>query len=733
MTRIRTICLALSALLLQASLASAEEPPPPLAAPQASVASAPLTDPSAAASEIVRLRIGDIVTLSLPGEDTLNKEFSIDRKGQAQIPEVGNVALAGLTIEEARAKVKTALGRILRDVERFDLSLKERHLLVTVLGYAKSPGPVELPGDATVQQAINAAGGLAQGAQLDRIQVRRGKEIVTFDYKKYLDTGDKAVLPTLSPLDEIFIPASPLIGKVQVDFDAHTLAASGDGGDERTTIKVFGEVNTPGSYAYKPDSTVIDFLMRAGGVSRFASVEQIRVIYQGEPQLFNLKDYLDNGGKNMLPKFGPGATVFVPKEIEEVKAGAHTVYVMGEVFKPGAFETKPGASFMDVFANAGGPSRFAETRQIRILRANGTVERFDLQSYTEAKGQGIVPPRVNAGDSIFVPEKTDVTENSWLKVGADRAVRVLGAVHSPGRYEWSDEMSILDLLAHAGGPTEHGDSAHIQILATDAGGNATPVLFDLDKLLKEGGRLDELPTIHAGYTITVPQLPLDPKDNKSTWVTQSSERSIYVLGALRAPGRYAFNSGLHFLDILSAADGPAPSADLDNIRITHRSATGGQTHTTALNLTRYFETGDEHLLPHVEPGDVIYIPERGGSWLSESKETTVRVLGSVQKPGRYRFDDTMSILDLLAEAGGPNGDAYQEKIVVVNFSTGQDQARVFNLVDFAKSGNFSDLPVVRAGDTVYVPNVSQSDWRIFMDGVRDAVALLSIVSLAGKL
>lgn len=150
---------------------------------------------------------------------------------------------------------------------------------------------------------------------------------------------------------------------------------------------------------------------------------------------------------------------------------------------------------------------------------------------------------------------------------------------------------------------------------------------------------------------------------------------------------------------------------------------------TKVNLAQFFQTGDEHLLPKVRPGDVIYVPDRNRNWLEQTPANTVRLIGSVNKPGRYQFNDGMTILDLLAEAGGPDKDAYQEKIVVVNLSCCANEARVFNLPQFAKTGDFSLLPVVREGDTIYVPNVEQSDWAIFMSNVRDAVSVLSIVGL----
>ena len=670
------------------------------------------------------LRVGDVLFVALPGEAALNKDFPIDRAGMIRLPEVGEVKVAGLELPAAQTLIQEKLSKAYRELARLNVTVKERKLLVTVLGYVKKPGQVELPGDATVQVAITEAGGLAQGAQLDRLQLRRGREQTAFDYKKYLDTGDISILPELQPLDTIFVPASPLTGNVQIDFDGRTLSQAGDGAEERSSIKVFGEVNTPAIFAYKKDANVIDMIMRAGGVTRYSSVEQIRVINQGKPIVFNLQAYLDTGDAQLLPKIEPGATIFVPKQVEEIRRSAFTVYVMGEVAKPGAFEGKPGASFIEVLANAGGPTRFADTRQIRIMRADGKVDMFDLPKFTEVAGGKL--PVILAGDAIFVPEKTDTVEPSWLKVPPTRAVQVMGAVVKPGRYEWSNEMSLFDLLAAAGGPSARADLANLQILKSDSD-RAHPTRFDLGAFMQKGGAIAAVPKIVAGNVIMIPELPVDPSDNKSQWTRQASEHSIYVMGQVGAPGRYAFNTNLHFLDIIAAANGPTGSADLRNVRVSHRDQPGAAV--TKVNLARYFESGDESLLPRVLPGDVIFVPDRNREWIDEPSENTVRVLGSVAKPGRYRFTDNMTILDLLAEAGGPNGDAYQEKIVVVNLGNNNDQARVFNLVSFAKTGDITKLPVVRTGDTVYVPNMSQSGWKIFMEGVKDTVQVLSIFAL----
>ncbi|WP_420598216.1 SLBB domain-containing protein [Neptuniibacter sp.] len=674
------------------------------------------------------LRPGDRLQIKFPGESVFEHSFQIDHEGTITLPEIGNVHLSGQSLPQARELLKLKLSNAYKDLSKFDLILRERRLSVTVLGYVKEPGAVDLPVRANVQMAINQAGGLAQGAQLDKLQIRRGKHLIEFDYKHYLDSGNPSSLPSLEPMDVIFVPASPLIGNVQVEFDAQTLTASGDAGNDGEAVKVFGEVHRPGTFAYKADASVMDLIMRAGGVTRYAGIEQIRVIHNGQPYPFNMREYLDTGNPALMPEIRQGDVIFIPQATEQVNSGSRTVYVMGEVFKPGAMEMGEGSGFYDLLATAGGPTRFAETRQIRIIRANGQVQPFDLQSYVDSQGQGKMPT-IQPGDAILVPEKTDMNEKSWLKVHPNRAVRIIGAVNRPGRYEWASEMSLMDLIAHAGGPIASADTAHLQILQQRANGQTESVSFDLKEFLDNGGDIRKIPSVSTGDTVVIPELPKDPNDNRSQWVRQSSDRSIYIFGEVGAPGRYAFNNELNFLDILSAAQGPTGLADLSSVRITHR--TESFTEVSHLNLHTYFQTGDETMLPVVKNEDVIFIPKRDRAWLEKPKETVVRVLGDVANPGRYSFDNNMTVLDLLAEAGGPKNSALQDRIMVINRIDGEAHSRLFDLVDFAKTGDFSRLPVLSAGDTVYVPGKEQSSWYRFVSTLQESLTVFSFARLMG--
>lgn len=664
------------------------------------------------------VQVGNKLFLYIPGEVDFDKTFEVDNKGQINLPEVGQFVVANKTISQVELELTPVLGGLFVAMDDFYVEIRSRDIFINVMGYVNTPSQVSIPANGNIQMVISKADGLRPGAQLDRLQIRRGEEIIEFDYKAYLDSGNISLLPALKSQDTVFVPVSPLLGNVQIDFDAQTLSATGDANDGNA-VTILGEVHNPGSFSYKEEMTILDALMRAEGVTRYADVTKIRVIVDKSPVIFDLKAYLDKPSGSTMQLLQPGSTVYVPIMVDDVNTTSRTVYIMGEVQKPGAYEAADSTNFLDILANAGGPTRFAETRHIKILTPEGESILFDLQGYSEGMVTTKVPD-LNPGDVIFVPEKTDVNEKSWLKIPTKRAIKIIGAITSPGRYEWSNEMDFTDLLAHAGGPTKGANINDIKILRN---GDVTQ-RFDLEKYTITDGETP-LPNLVAGDTVIVEELPVDPADNKSQWIRQESSKSIYIMGQVGSPGRYSFNENMHFIDILAAADGPTGTADIRNIRVTHRN--GNRAKVSKLDLAMYFETGDETLFPNVLPGDTIFVPEKNKDWLRTPKERVVRIMGAVQKPGRYNFDDTMSILDVLAEAGGPSNSALIDKIVVVNHSCCKEQSRVFDLEAFIKSPNSANIPVLRAGDTLYVPDKGQDLLSQFKENFLDVITILALV------
>ena len=639
---------------------------------------------------VEKINAGDILSMTLPGEDALTTDFEISRDGSINLPEVGPVKVSGLTLVEANDIIQSQLSEVYRNLDRLSIEIKERKLIVNVLGFVKNPGQVSLPADSNVQTAISNAGGLSVGAQLDRMQVRRGNDVFTFNYKDYLNSGNLNILPPLKPLDTIFVPASPLTGAVEVPFTAETLASQGDGGDDGMGIRIFGEVRTPTTMAFKEDLTLIDAVMRAGGLTANASVKNIRVVTKEGSEIVDLKAVIDEGRLFELTPLLEGSTVYVPKQDKELKVGGSVIYVMGEVVKPGAFETRGETNFIDILANAGGPTRYGETRNIRVIRKGNTeIVMVDLPAFTEGRVNTL--PTLLPGDTIFIPEKADNTAPSWLKIPSKRAVQVLGAMKSPGRYEWADEMSFFDLIAAAGGPTKDADLAKIKILEKHGDGSVNATFFNMSEFIEKGGRTDDLPVIRAGYVIIFPS-----NDGE----TAGSESTIKVLGEVKTPGNVEFLEDQTLIDVLLQTGGVTAEASVDRIRV----LSGGEP--VYVNLQKFLDTGDTTILPDLKPGATIFVP-RIVEGQNQKSGQTLFVMGEVIKPGGYEVQGETGFIDIVAGAGGPSRFADTKSIRII-----RADGSVVNvdLPSFTE-GRGGVLPPVYPGDTVFFPRLNEDPNR----------------------
>jgi len=677
------------------------------------------------------LKEGDKIKINLQEVSDFETEFQIDKEGYVYLPEVGKLKISNLNLKEAKNKLISKLSNFFKDSDLIEVEVTSKNKYIFVLGYVSEPKEVLLSDKENIQIAISKAGGVKQGAQLDKLQIKKsnGKNII-FNYKKYLDSGKNENLPELNTLDTIFVPSSPLIGNVQADFNLESIRAESGSSDVKNSVTVFGEVHKPGIYNFKEDQGLVEYIMKAGGVTRYGDVAKIRVISGEVPKIFNLKHYLDSGSsKEKLVDIIRGSTIYVPIMDKDVEKTGTQVFLMGEIKNAGVYEIKENTTFIDVVAAAGGPSRFADTTQIKIIRHDGGIIKFNLNNYVNNIGNETIP-NLLIGDVILFPEKASYAESAWLKIPPDNAVQVLGAVNNPGRFPWADEMSIIDLIAHAEGPSQQADLERVKILTYGKYGEQPVKFFNFNTILKEGIEFSELPKIKAGFTVVFEELPHDPTDNKSKWIRQSADRSVYVFGAVKASGRYAFDEHMSFLDIFAAVEGPSEEADLNAIQIVHRNSYKTDVETFDFGL--YMMTGDETLLPKIKMGDTIFVPYNSTEPFNKNSENTIKVMGDINKHGVYKYNDDMTIIDVLAETEGFKEGALLDKIIIVNMSCCEtSRSYYFDFEDFMADPDYVKLPVLRPGDIIFIPSKDRAVWDSFMNTVRDAVLIASLLALVG--
>lgn len=82
-------------------------------------------------------------------------------------------------------------------------------------------------------------------------------------------------------------------------------------------------------------------------------------------------------------------------------------------------------------------------------------------------------------------------------------------------------------------------------------------------------------------------------------------KRVSVMGAVNKQDNYPAISEVSLVEIIVAAGGPAPNADLRNVKIFRK---GRRNDVIDVDLTRQLQSGDLADIPKVNPGDVVFVP-----------------------------------------------------------------------------------------------------------------------------
>jgi protein involved in polysaccharide export with SLBB domain len=200
-----------------------------------------------------RLGPGDELVLIITGDVELIRQLTVTRGGFVVIPQVGQLSVTNLTMDQFRTVLMDRLSRSysgLRDgTTAFDVTLSRvRMIQVFVTGEVQQPSAYQMASVATVLNALYAAGGPTENGNFRSIQIRRsGAELPAFDLYDYLLEGRSGGDVTLEDGDVVFVPV------------------------HGTRASITGAVVRPGEYELAPDETLQDFAWRSHALSPRAS------------------------------------------------------------------------------------------------------------------------------------------------------------------------------------------------------------------------------------------------------------------------------------------------------------------------------------------------------------------------------------------------------------------------------------------------------------------------------
>ena len=264
---------------------------------------------------------GDELLIRAWGKIDLDSRVTVDRNGQVYLPKVGTLNVAGLRYDQLEKYLHSSISALFKDFE-LNVSLGQlRSIQIFVLGNARQPGAYTLGSLSTLVNALFASGGPSATGTMRRIQLRRGKGLLTeFDIYDLALKGDKSHDVQLLPGDVIYIPP---IG---------------------AQIAVTGSVNEPGIYEMKDDATVATALEGAGGLTSLAGSNRALLERIDNHSSRRVEEFpLDASGLQRSMKDGDLLRIFpLSPKIE------NAVTLRGNVAQPGRYVWKEGMRVADL-------------------------------------------------------------------------------------------------------------------------------------------------------------------------------------------------------------------------------------------------------------------------------------------------------------------------------------------------------------------------------------------------
>jgi protein involved in polysaccharide export with SLBB domain len=670
---------------------------------------------------------GDTLDIQLYGNESASYTLTVGRDGRINFPKLGPIMVSGQSFENARATIE---GRVAQQLigSRVSVTMgKLRSIRVFVLGEANKPGSYTVSGLSTMTNALFVSGGVKKIGSLRNIELKRnGKLVTTLDLYDLLLHGDTSGDRQLMPGDVIFIPP---IGR---------------------TVSVYGAVRRPAIYELKSEKTIAQVVETAGGLlpdadGKTAQLERILPSTLHEMQNIDL-----TLASNRAFEVANGDQLRVPLIRPTLE---NSITLTGYVFRPGAFQYKPGERLSDIIGSFDELRPTADRRYIMIRREVPPEEKVEvisanLERALASRGSAD-DPTLQPRDKIYVFDLSasrerilaPVLRDLKLQAGPDHPaelVSVSGKVRAPGEYPLEPSMRVSDLI-RAGGSLDDaaytGEAELTRYEVVNGSGRETALIPINLAAIRRGDAAANIQLMPYDVLVIKPTPQWDEPG------------TIEVAGEVRFPGKYpihrgetlssvvhraggftdlAFTGGTIFtreelkkrekeeIDILTerlrsdlaalTLESVATSAALTNgSNAAAQSATSlaiGQQLLTEIKNAK--PVGrlviDINRVLKAKPGSADDVALRDGDKLLVPKQVqTITVLGEVQSPTSHLFKAGLDRDDYIAKSGGITYKADSKRIYIIRANG--------DVVSGQRLGWFrrSQVTVLQAGDTIVVP------------------------------
>lgn len=617
---------------------------------------------------------------------------------------------------------------------------------VTVEGMVRRPAIYELKDEKNLASVLELAGGLLPAAAVRHIEVQRlvaheKKTMLSLDIRDSADSSEvtqKLEAFAIQDGDQIRIfPIAPY---------------------NEDAIYLEGHVIRPGRYSYHLEMRLTDVISSYHDLLPEPAATYAEIIRLNQPDFhpsvesFNLQAALADPGNS--PVLHPLDTIRIFSKFDFENAPA--VSVLGDVRAPGTYRTSGSIRLADAVHLAGGLAFGAQTQDAQVFRylPNGESRVFSVNLTQALAG--------DARANITLAPRDRLLIHRQASEAAPSTVYIEGDVVKPGRYPWTGNMTVGDLIRVGGGLKESADKQTADLTHYSWSGEASPDRLTGEhqaiaiSAALEGDPAADL-SLNNGDVLTIRQLP--------GWNDLGA--SITVRGEVKHPGTFGIRPGEKLSSVLARAGGFSPDAypygsilqrtqvrDLQMKQQTELilrikgiqsdlealpETTPDQKQSKEMALAQY-QTTLEQLTANPPPGRVAMqisgpverwkntaadIEVRAGDTLTIPKKPSyVMVAGEVLNPTAVTYRPGHNAQWYLSQSGGPTQVANKKGVFVI-----RADGSVLGSRESLWSGSSLGAEL-RPGDTIVVPEKAYAgprNWTNLFNGAQVAAAVSTAV------
>lgn len=461
--------------------------------------------------------------------------------------------------------------------------------------------------------AFAAAGEADMGAAAARLkQVQHEEEPVNLDAfnNNYQASVEQSVPKVeLSPIEQLFnSKENEVSGKVlqQVGYDLFTnsSATAGSAGKFENSYKLnIGEKINVYSYG---DSVDVMALSGSSLVSPSATteVDSKGNIFISGVGLVKAENRSISDVENEVNRMAAGKYKNMKIRLTVASGQEFSVFVYGQVNRPGKILVGNNSSILDALNGAGGVKKTGTLRNITYT-SNGKTKSVDLyQALFAGNDSGII---LRPNDKIFVD-----------KIGG--VVAVKNGVTVPGIYEIKTGENLQKIVAFAGGLLPQTQVSEVTMIGFNP---------QLKQKTAENIAWDSAKSkvLNSGDSVEFREL------------YNNAENIVTIQGNVKHPTTYAYKEGMRLSDILKSEDELLEETFINQAVIRRISGKDNTIETIPIFLKEFFAGMND---PVLQPRDIINVYKNTNSMF-------VDVYGCINMPKHLTYIANMTLNDVMTD------------------------------------------------------------------------------------